>query len=124
MIEVDEEGTVAAAATAVAVNSRSLGMERKEKMSFTVNHPFLFFLRDLQTGILLFQGRVVDPSGGHSFAIANCICICFSFVFVSVFHLYLYLGGQNAQKIQVDFQVSSNLNRMLSQGNWELTTRL
>ena len=83
MIEVDEEGTVAAAATAVAVNSRSLGMERKEKMSFTVNHPFLFFLRDLQTGILLFQGRVVDPSGGHSFAIANCICICFSFVFVS-----------------------------------------
>ena len=83
VIEVDEEGTVAAAATAVAVNSRSLGMERKEKMSFTVNHPFLFFLRDLQTGILLFQGRVVDPSGGHSFAIANCICICFSFVFVS-----------------------------------------
>ena len=84
MIEVDEEGTVAAAATAVAVNSRSLGMERNEKMSFTVNHPFLFFLRDLQTGILLFQGRVVDPSGGHSFAIANCIFICF-------FHLYLYL---------------------------------
>ena len=107
MIEVDEEGTVAAAATAVAVNSRSLGMERKEKMSFTVNHPFLFFLRDLQTGILLFQGRVVDPSGGHSFAIANCICICFSFVFVC--------WGQNAQ-IQVNFQVSSNLNRMLSQG--------
>ena len=121
VIEVDEEGTVAAAATAVAVNSRSLGMERKEKMSFTVNHPFLFFLRDLQTGILLFQGRVVDPSGGHSFAIANCICICFSFVFVSVFsfvfvsvfHLYLYLGGQNAQ-LQVNFQVGSN--RMLSQG--------
>ena len=113
MIEVDEEGTVAAAATAVAVNSRSLGMERNEKMSFTVNHPFLFFLRDLQTGILLFQGRVVDPSGGHSFAIANCICICFSFVFVSVFHLYLYLGGQNAQ-LQVNFQVGSN--RMLSQG--------
>ena len=106
MIEVDEEGTVATAATAVAVNSRSLGMERKEKMSFTVNHPFLFFLRDLQTGILLFQGRVVDPSGGHSFAIANCICVCF-------FHLYLYLGGQNAQ-LQVNFQVGSN--RMLSQG--------
>ena len=102
MIEVDEEGTVATAATAVAVNSRSLGMERNEKMSFTVNHPFLFFLRDLQTGILLFQGRVVDPSGGHSFAIANCtylylffhlyLYLFFSFVFVSV--LYLYVGGR------------------------------
>ena len=63
MIEVDEEGTVAAAATGIAMGTRSAIMKRK--MDFNANHPFLFFIRDLQTGMLLFQGRVVDPSGGQ-----------------------------------------------------------
>ena len=32
------------------------------KIDFIANHPFIFFLRDLQTGLLLFQGRLSDPT--------------------------------------------------------------
>ena len=60
MIEVDEEGTEAAAATAILIHNRML-MSKPEKIEFIADHPFLFFLRDLKTGLLLFQGRVVDP---------------------------------------------------------------
>ena len=60
MIEVNEEGTIAAAASAVIVRmSRSARIRPKE---FNADHPFIFFLRDLQTGMLLFQGRVLDPT--------------------------------------------------------------
>ena len=59
MIEVDEQGTTAAAVTAVSIRGgRSLRIEPQ----FIADHPFLFFLRDLQTGMLLFQGRMVDPT--------------------------------------------------------------
>ena len=61
MIEVNEEGTTAAAASAILMRGgRSAVRSRIEQ--FIVDHPFLFFLRDLQTGMLLFQGRVVDPA--------------------------------------------------------------
>ena len=60
MIEVNEEGTIAAASsTAIMRMGRSL---RSRPEQFIVDHPFLFFLRDLQTGMLLFQGRIVDPT--------------------------------------------------------------
>jgi serpin B len=55
-VKVNEEGTEAAAATAV-VTKRGGG-------TFVhVNHPFLFLIRDRRTGAILFLGRVVDPSG-------------------------------------------------------------
>ncbi len=60
MIEVDEQGTVAAAATAVAVDAL-LGLP-PEPVTFHVDHPFLFLLRDRNTGAILFLGRVTDPS--------------------------------------------------------------
>ena len=60
MIEVNEEGTIAAAASAISMRGgRSI---KSRPVQFIVDHPFLFFLRDLQTGMLLFQGRVVDPA--------------------------------------------------------------
>ena len=59
MIEVDEEGTVAAAATGF---TSSFTASAEIFAEFIADHPFLFFLRDLQTGLLLFQGRVVNPS--------------------------------------------------------------
>ena len=62
MIEVDEEGTVAAAATAIIVDTEDA--YDPPPIEFIANHPFLFFLRDLQTGLLLFQGRFISPSGG------------------------------------------------------------
>ena len=58
-IEVDETGTEAAAATAVIVVKRSSRMPKTER--FVADHPFLFFIRDLQTNLVLFQGRVTRP---------------------------------------------------------------
>lgn len=58
-IAVDEEGTEAAAATAIVMRTASAPMETVE---LTIDRPFLFALRDLDTGALLFFGRVTDPS--------------------------------------------------------------
>jgi serpin B len=58
-IAVDEEGTEAAAATAVIMRVASAVMEPKQLI---VNRPFLFALRDIDTGAMLFMGRVTDPS--------------------------------------------------------------
>jgi serpin B len=58
MIEVDEEGTVAAAATYVEMGDP---WASSGPPIFRADHPFLFFLRDTRTGRILFMGRVVDP---------------------------------------------------------------
>jgi serpin B len=58
-IAVDEEGTEAAAATAVVMRATSAPIEN---VQLTIDRPFLFALRDLETGALLFLGRVMDPS--------------------------------------------------------------
>ena len=59
-IGVDERGTEAAAATAVVVTRREGPLPLRE--DFTANHPFLFLIRDNDTGSILFLGRLVDPS--------------------------------------------------------------
>lgn len=56
-VDVNEVGTEAAAATGVGM--KSLAVQRPLK--FTVDHPFLFLIRDTATGSLLFLGRVADP---------------------------------------------------------------
>jgi serpin B len=60
-IEVNEEGTEAAAATAVVVQTESIIEPRKE-LDFIVNRPFLFILRDRITNTILFIGKVNDPT--------------------------------------------------------------
>ena len=57
-IEVNEEGTEAAAATAVAVARRA----RFEPPTFRADHPFLFLIQENRTGTILFIGRVIDPT--------------------------------------------------------------
>jgi serpin B len=56
-VEVNEEGTEAAAATAVEIATRSV----RQYPVFRADHPFLFMIRDNKTGSLLFMGRMVDP---------------------------------------------------------------
>lgn len=55
-VEVNEEGTEAAAATGVIIRSMSLPTQ------FVADHPFLFIIRDVSTGIVLFVGRVLRPT--------------------------------------------------------------
>jgi serine protease inhibitor len=55
-IEVDETGTVAAGGTAVPIGTTVVGP------GMTVNHPFLYAIRDDETGTLLFVGVLMDPS--------------------------------------------------------------
>jgi serpin B len=57
-VSVDEAGTEAAAATAVVVGVTSAPAEPIE---VTVDHPFIFVIRDVETGVILFVGRVVAP---------------------------------------------------------------
>ncbi len=57
-VEVNEEGTEAAAVTLVAVAGRSLV---RSPPSFVVDRPFLVAIRDDLTGALLFVGQVNDP---------------------------------------------------------------
>lgn len=59
-VRVDEEGTEAAAATAIAMGGGA-AMVAKPK-SFIADHPFLFLIRDRETGLILFCGRVVEPN--------------------------------------------------------------
>lgn len=61
---VDEEGTVAAAATVVGVVLTSGSGYPRNAVRFNANRPFLFFLRDDRTGAVLFAGRVTKPAAG------------------------------------------------------------
>jgi serpin B len=54
-VSVNEEGTEAAAATGVS-------MVPSAPMFMTVDRPFIFLIRDIETGTILFMGRVMDPS--------------------------------------------------------------
>ncbi len=58
-ISVDEKGTEAAAATAVTMDAAAAPAE---PVHMNVDRPFLFALRDTQTGAILFLGQVVNPS--------------------------------------------------------------
>ena len=58
-ITVDEAGTEAAAATAATVGSTALP---SKIATMTVDHPFLFAVRDDDTGAILFMGHIEDPS--------------------------------------------------------------
>ncbi len=61
-IDVDEKGTEAAAATAVGIRALSAPAD---PVTFRADRPFLFALRDVPTGAVLFLGRVADPSIGR-----------------------------------------------------------
>jgi serpin B len=55
-VEVNEEGTEAAATTSVHLKARSMSG------SFIADHPFIFLIRENGSGTLLFLGRIIDPT--------------------------------------------------------------
>jgi serpin B len=57
-VEVNEEGTEAAAATGIVMN---LATAVPQTAMFRADHPFLFFIRDTVSGAVLFMGKVLDP---------------------------------------------------------------
>ncbi len=59
LVAVDEKGTEAAAATAVVMVLKAIGVQPVE---VRVDRPFIFLIRDVETGTILFLGHVVDPS--------------------------------------------------------------
>lgn len=58
-VEVNEEGTVATAATAVVMNMKS--MRPQPAVDFRADHPFIFLIQEKTTGTILFMGRVINP---------------------------------------------------------------
>lgn len=60
-VSVDEGGTEAAAATAVIVG-KSIPVP-SSPVEVTIDHPFIFLIRDVNTGAILFIGRVLNPGG-------------------------------------------------------------
>lgn len=57
-IEVNEEGTEAAAATAAVIKLRGL---LSRPLDFVADHPFVFMIREDLTGVVLFMGHVLNP---------------------------------------------------------------
>jgi serpin B len=60
LVRVDEEGTEAAAATAVAIALAAAPSQ--EVVEVVIDRPFIYLIRDLETGTILFLGRVLDPT--------------------------------------------------------------
>ena len=59
IVEVNEEGTKAAAASGVVVAQAST-----TKKEFIADRPFLFLIRDDRSGTILFMGKITNPEGG------------------------------------------------------------
>jgi serpin B len=57
-VDVNEEGTEAAAATGVVVETKSVQVVPV----FRADHPFVFLIRDKRSGSVLFMGRIVNPT--------------------------------------------------------------
>ncbi|WP_430813629.1 serpin family protein [Carboxylicivirga sp. RSCT41] len=63
-VEVNEEGTEAAAVTSVSMELTSIGGEGAS-IIFNVNQPFVFAIREKDTGVILFLGQVYQPEAAN-----------------------------------------------------------
>jgi serpin B len=62
-VDVNEEGTEAAAATAVVIARPSAVVRPEPVVEFRADHPFAFLIRHNRSGSILFLGRVTNPRG-------------------------------------------------------------
>ena len=58
-VEVNEQGTEAAAATALIMQTKAVAFSA---VIFRADHPFVFLIRENTTGSILFLGRVTNPA--------------------------------------------------------------
>jgi len=58
-LDVNEEGSEAAAATAIGMEATSVGPSKP--MKITIDKPFLFMIREKHSGAILFMGQLTDP---------------------------------------------------------------
>ena len=59
IFEVNEKGSEAAAAASATIEYRTSFFA---SLTFNIDHPFMFFLKDDLTGLTLFSGRVANPN--------------------------------------------------------------
>jgi serpin B len=64
-VDVNEEGTEAAAATAVVMRPAAAHANPEPVPVFRADHPFIFLIQDDETGAILFMGRVINPTGAQ-----------------------------------------------------------
>uniref|UniRef100_A0ACD5VSM4 Uncharacterized protein n=1 Tax=Avena sativa TaxID=4498 RepID=A0ACD5VSM4_AVESA len=60
-VEVNEEGTEAAATTLMRLMQQSMPRDPPMKIDFVADHPFLFMIREDLTRVVLFLGHVLNP---------------------------------------------------------------
>ena len=61
-VDVNEEGTEAAAATGVVMTTRAAPIQKpKEPPVFRADHPFIFMIRDNRSRAIMFLGRITNP---------------------------------------------------------------
>jgi serine protease inhibitor len=56
-VDVNEEGTEAAAVTSVEIRLTAM----PDRFTFRADHPFVFFIRERFSGTILFAGALVAP---------------------------------------------------------------
>ena len=62
-VDVNEEGTEAAAATGVVIRAMAMRIPKPQQPAvFRADHPFVFAIRDNRNGAVLFLGRLADPT--------------------------------------------------------------
>lgn len=61
-VDVNEEGTEAAAATAVVMKLAAAPVDPEPVPVFRADHPFIFLIQDDETGAILFMGKIADPT--------------------------------------------------------------
>ena len=62
-VDVDEEGTEAAAVTAIDIKASVGGIGGQPEVNIMrIDHPFIFAIREHQSGTILFIGKVVNPN--------------------------------------------------------------
>jgi serpin B len=59
---ITEQGTEAAAATVYVITAGAEWDSRQAGIIFKADRPFIYMLRDMKQGTILFMGRIADPT--------------------------------------------------------------